>query len=252
MEEGFAMGLVLGLSLATLVAMLIGILVERRRGGIIRDLRRFLGPSVPSSILRRPEQLVPRIREVTSYFAQVTRTQIPQGEVVDEVTTGEMTRSARACLKMLTDTILEHDGTIDSYRGDLVVAHWNGVEDQEEHAALACACALSQLAAHEEMNAELPARMQTTLRIGISTGMAIVGNVGSERQMRFSITGDTVDFGAKLENANKRYNTRVLISERTSEQLSGDFVTREIGRVRMPGLRRMSTIHELVSRNGQG
>src|SRR5438105_3707782 len=124
-------------------------------------------------------------------------------------------------LSLMSQPIRAQKGLIDKYIGDAIMAFWGPpFTDREEHARLACFAALEQLQALEELRRMLPELMglrkglpEIDFRIGISTGDVVVGNIGSELTRAFTVLGDTVNLGSRLEGANKQYGTKILISE---------------------------------------
>ena len=93
--------------------------------------------------------------------------------------------------------------------------------------------------------------MPLNMRIGISTGMVVVGNIGSSASRKFSVVGDPVNLGARLEGVNKAYGSRVILSERTNELLDGSVFTREIDSIQVKGKTEPSRIFQLLSQKNE-
>ena len=118
----------------------------------------------------------------------------------------------------MSDIIFRHEGTVDKYMGDAIMAFW-GARAQPDHARLACLTAIEMAEALEQLNQELAAEGFPVLEIGIglNTSPMSVGNMGSERRFDYTVMGDAVNLGARLEGLNKEYCTAIIASEATLE-----------------------------------
>ena len=114
-----------------------------------------------------------------------------------------------------TDIIMKHEGTIDKYMGDCIMAFWNAPLDVEDHARKAQAAALEMREALEKLNEELKAEGNPEIHtgVGINTGPCVVGNMGSDSRFDYSVLGDAVNLAARLESSCKEYDTDLIISE---------------------------------------
>ena len=136
----------------------------------------------------------------------------------------QMAESAQRALSAQSALVEEHHGYIDKYIGDAIMAFWGPpFTKPEEQAVFACMAGLEQLAALEAYRAELPELMgikrvpHVDMRIGAATGEAIVGNIGSDVSMSYTVMGDAVNLASRLEGANKAFGTRFLVNSRTAE-----------------------------------
>ena len=155
--------------------------------------------------------------------------------------------------------IQEYRGIVDKFVGDSIVAFWGSpFVKPEEHAILACRAAHAQLLALDNLRRELPEL--TGLRrdapvvdlcIGISTGEVVVGNIGSENTRSYTVIGDTVNLAARLERANRVYQTQLLVSESTAQSLDSEFELREIDTIAVKGKTETTRIFEIMSVAGQ-
>jgi adenylate cyclase len=155
--------------------------------------------------------------------------------------------------------VQEHQGIVDKFVGDSIVAFWGPpFVRAEEHAALACRAAQGQLLAIDKLRGELPD--VTGLRrdappidlcVGICTGEVVVGNVGSENTRDYTVIGDTVNLAARLERANRVYGTQILINESTAQAIGSQFETRDIDTIAVKGKTETTRIFELMSAAGQ-
>ncbi len=146
-------------------------------------------------------------------------------------------------LSTMSEPIHVHRGVIDKYIGDGIMAYWGPpfVEDAEQ-AKCACSAAIDMIGRLSQLREELPELLgvrtiatDCDFRIGIATGETLVGSIGSEYMMSFTVMGDTVNLAARLETANKAYGTRCLISEATANICGTDFELRELDRVVVTG-----------------
>jgi len=148
-------------------------------------------------------------------------------------------------LDVQTKIILNNSGTIDKYMGDCIMAFWNAPLDCEDHADLAVKSALEVLDATKKLNEELsPLNLPPiNVGIGISTGECIVGNMGSELRFDYSVIGDAVNLGARLEGQTRNYaGVDLLLSERTY-QLCPDRTFSEVDRILVKGKSEKVTIY---------
>jgi adenylate cyclase len=142
-------------------------------------------------------------------------------------------------------------GTIDKYEGDAIIAFFGAPVYREEHAALACRSALAMKAAERELNAKITAGQLSPFplftRIGINSGIMVVGNMGSENKMDYTIMGNAVNIASRLEGINKQYHTGgVLMSEYTRSQAGDEFLCRRLDRVRVVGINEPIRLYELL------
>jgi len=162
-------------------------------------------------------------------------------------------------LSTMSEPIRTHRGVIDKYIGDAIMAYWGApfIEDAEQ-ARLACLAAADMVGRVAKLRSDLPELLgvraisaDCDIRIGIATGEALVGSIGSEYMMSFTVMGDNVNLASRLEGANKFYGSHCLISEATAKA-SGDAVElREIDRVVAVGQTHAETVYEIMGRKGE-
>jgi adenylate cyclase len=162
-------------------------------------------------------------------------------------------------LGLMSEPIRRNQGIIDKYIGDGIMAFWGPpFSTGSDHARLACAAGIEQLAALPVFRAELPELTglrrggpAIDMRIGIATGDAIVGNIGSDLTMNYTVMGDTVNFASRLEGANKAYGTRLLISARTAALAAEVIACREIDLLRVEGKLEPERVFDVLGRRGE-
>jgi class 3 adenylate cyclase len=161
-------------------------------------------------------------------------------------------------LSTMSGPIHAHRGVIDKYIGDAIMAYWGPPFIEEvEQAHFACLAAVDMLGSVEKLRRELPEQLgvrsipaECDIRIGIATGEALVGSIGSDYMMSFTVMGDTVNLASRLEGANKAYGCRCLISEATNKICGPDIETREIDRLVVVGQTRQQTVFEIMGAKG--
>ena len=143
--------------------------------------------------------------------------------------------------------VFQHRGTVDKFVGDMIMALYGAPLDDENHAEHAVQTALAMIGTLNEMNAEWAreGKPQLDIGIGINTGDMIAGNVGSETIMSYTVIGDAVNLGARLESLNKDYGTRIIISEATRAGLKGRYDIHPLGDVVVKGKSRPVAIFEV-------
>jgi adenylate cyclase len=195
----------------------------------------YLSPAVIDGILKNPDllRLGGEERDVTSFFSDIAGFT----SVSEKLAPPDLVALLNAYLTEMTDIILDAGGTLDKYEGDAIVAFWNAPLDDPDHALRACRAALACQAKLSAMAPELEARFGQALRmrIGLNSGPAVVGNMGSRRRFDYTAMGDTVNLAARLESACKQYRVAILAGESTVRALRGEFVVRDVDRVRVVG-----------------
>jgi len=148
----------------------------------------------------------------------------------------------------LTDIVLAHGGTLDKYMDSSLMAVWGAPLPQADHARRACQAALAMQRHIDEALRERQALGQAFLglRLGLHSGPVMAGNVGSRERFNYTILGDTVNLTYRLQEANRQYGTRLIISDATESLAGKGFVVRELDRVQVKGRLQSVTIYELV------
>jgi class 3 adenylate cyclase len=162
-------------------------------------------------------------------------------------------------LTTMSAPINAHRGVIDKYIGDGIMAWWGPPFIEEvEQARFACLAAVDMLSRVEKLRQDLPERLgvrtipaDCDIRIGIATGDALVGSIGSEFMMSFTVMGDTVNLASRLEGANKTYGCRCLVAEATAKMCAGEFEMREIDRLVVVGQSQPQTVFEIMGKKGE-
>jgi adenylate cyclase len=162
-------------------------------------------------------------------------------------------------LTLASESIRRHNGIIDKYIGDAIMAFWSPpFTNEDEHARLACFAALEQLLILNEFRRMLPdvtgfrkGLPNIDIRIGLATGEVIIGNIGSHISRNYTVMGDTVNIASRLESASKYYGTRLLMSEETQVMARDTIETRELDSIRVMGKSNPVRVFELLARKGE-
>ena len=148
----------------------------------------------------------------------------------------------------MVDVVFRHKGTVDKFVGDMVMALFGAPVDDVDHAEHAVAAAARMVAELRVLNAKWVAegRPPLDIGIGINSGDMIAGNIGSSSIMSYTVIGDNVNLGSRLESLNKEYRTRIIISDATRARLTGVYDIRPLGDVVVKGKTRPVAIFEVV------
>lgn len=157
-----------------------------------------------------------------------------------------------AYLTPMTEVVFSHQGTIDKYVGDMIMAFWGAPVRDPAHAARAVEAALAMLHRLEELQGEFAARGWPRLEIGIgiNTGVMNVGDMGSSFRRAYTVLGDAVNLGSRLEGLTKYYGVRLIVSEATRAAAPG-VVYRRLDRVRVKGKSEPIEIFEAIGKDGE-
>lgn len=256
----FAAGFVLpmmpplvALVLAFFSAMVVSYRQEGRQRRYLKSaFRHYLSPAVIDTLIAHPESLVlgGERRHISIFFSDV------QGftSISERLSPEELTSLLNDYLSQMTDILLESGGTIDKYEGDAIIAFWNAPVELHDHgrraveAMIRCQEKLAQLRPQLEQRAGRPFYM----RVGINTGDAVVGNMGSSSRFDYTMLGDSVNLAARLEGLNKQFGTYSMCSAASKEEalaFGTELRFRELARVAVVGKKEAVTVFEPMNAN---
>jgi len=222
------------------------VLVEEQEKRKVRGaFQQYVSPEVIRRLLSDPQLVKPRKTEVTVLFSDVRGFT----SISESLDAQELADLLNAYLTQMTRIVFQHQGTLDKYIGDAVMAIWGAPFDEPGHAIRCCEAATEMLTALAEMKEEWRARGKPVLDIGIgiNTGIASVGNMGSALRYGYTAMGDAVNLASRLEGLNKEYGTRIIISESTRSELDGSqSLIRELDMIRVKGKLQPVTIYEIL------
>ena len=214
-----------------------------------RQVKRLFSRYVPKDVY---EQLIDdparaalggRRRTMTVLFSDVRGFTAMSEKATPEEVVGQLNEY----FSRMVQVLFEYRGTLDKFVGDMVMGLFGAPLDDPDHAEHAVQAALAMTRALEDLNAGWAAagRPLLDIGIGISTGDMVAGNIGSDTIMSYTVIGDTVNLGARLESLNKDYGTRIIISEATRAAIKGRYDIRPLGEVTVKGKSRPVAIYEV-------
>ena len=210
----------------------------------------YLSPAVIDSLIANPHNLKlgGEKRHISIFFSDVQSFT----SLSEKLTPEKLTELLNQYLTEMTNIILASGGTIDKYEGDAIIAFWNAPSNQENHAQRAIEAAIECQARLEELSAEFTKKVGRPLwtRIGINTGDAIVGNMGSNLRFDYTMLGDSVNLASRLEGLNKQFGTYLMCSLQTKTEAvkAGCALKwRELGKVAVVGKKEAVTVFEPIT-----
>jgi len=222
------------------------LLTVREKRWLRQAFSRYVSSSLVEMITAHPERL--RLGgekvELTVLFSDLAGFTT----LSEDMTPEELISLLNEYFTTMTEIILSGQGTVDKYIGDAIMAFWGAPLPLSNSAALACRAALAM----QKALAPLQDRWQRQglpkleARLGLHTGPAIVGNVGSRERFNYTVMGDTVNLASRLEGVNKIYGTHILLSHSTFQQVKDDFLCRELDLIRVKGRHQPVAIYELL------
>ncbi len=218
---------------------------------VIRSFARYVPKEIVRDLFNKNEEIAlgGELKEVTIFFSDI------QG-----FTSIAETQSIQTIIPLLseyfgamTKIILGSHGTIDKFLGDGIMAFWGAPIHFPDHASRACTAALACQAMLSKLNKK---RRESNLpefktRFGINTGKVIVGNIGTEDRMNYTVIGDAVNITARLQEVDKVYHTSIIISQDAYKQLGEGFIARPLDFVAVKGKKEKTKIYELLGKMGE-
>jgi class 3 adenylate cyclase len=234
-------------------------MIERlRQNQRIREtFGRYIDPRIADGLLDQPELPAAdgQRRVMTVLFCDMKGfTALSEG-----VTPQGLVKIMNRYLSTMSEPIHVHRGIIDKYVGDAIMAYWGPpFIDEAEQADAACLAAIDMIGRVADLRRELPELLgvrtipaECDIRIGIATGEALVGSIGSEFMMSYTVMGGAVNLASRLESANKVYGSRCLISEATASACAAAIEVREIDRLVVVGQTQPQTVFEIMGAKGE-
>jgi adenylate cyclase len=227
------------------LALVVNYTTEGRQKRFIKNaFQQYLSPAVIEQLIQHPERLkLGGERRVLSIFFSDLQGFTSISEGLDPK---ELTAFLNDYLSAMTNIIHEESGTVDKYEGDAIIAFWNAPLEVPEHAGRAVRAAMRCQEVLAEMRPGFKERIgkEVFMRIGINTGPAIVGNLGSDTRFDYSMIGDAVNLAARLEGANKQFGTYTMISQFTRDMLGDISTVRELARIAVVGRKEPVVVYE--------
>jgi adenylate cyclase len=221
-----------------------GYLVEERgKRKLANQFSQYIPPELVEELSENPEAMAigSENKEMTVLFSDVRSFTTISESLKPE----ELSRLMNEYLTPMTEIIFRHRGTIDKYMGDAIMAFWGAPLEDPEHARHALAAASAMLVELGEMQKRFQAKGWPAIRIGVglNTGSMSVGNMGSEFRRAYTVMGDAVNLGSRLEGLTKNYGVEMIVNETTASAVP-EYAYRELDRVRVKGKDKPVTIFE--------
>lgn len=220
---------------------------EKNKRELRSTFQKYVSPAIVEEILSDPKkiELGGRKTKMTVFFSDVRGFTT----ISEKLDPHELSNLLNSYLTPMTEIVFKNRGTLDKYMGDAIMAFFGAPIYYSDHAKYACRTALEHIEKLKELRNEYIKKGLPPIDIGIglNTGEMSVGNMGSETVRSYTVMGDAVNLGSRLEGINKQYGTRIIISEFTYEEVKRDFFCREIDWVQVKGKVLPVKIYELIS-----
>ena len=233
-----------------LVSLYRALFEEKEKRRVRTAFGQYLSPEVIRRLLLNPQLVEPRKTEITVMFSDIRGFT----SISEKLDAQDLALFLNQYLSDMTRIVFARHGTLDKYIGDAVMAFWGAPFEEAGHAERACNSALEMMTRVRELQKQWAAQGKPKLDIGIglNTGVASVGNMGSSLRYGYTALGDSVNLSSRLEGLNKEYGTHIIVNESTYEATKGaDFVFRELDLIRVKGKAQPVTIYELISRKSE-
>ncbi len=232
----------------TVVAQLLSYLFENKNKRLIKaKFAQKVSPDVVDELMKDPDSVnfAGMDKEVTVFFSDVRSftsisEKLGSAERLIELMNDYMTP--------MVDIIIEEKGTIDKFIGDAIMAYWNAPKDLPGHQDAAVRASLRQLQARDALNEEIKPKygVEIEFGIGLNTGVAVVGEMGSHGRSDYTLIGDSINLGSRLEGLCKPYGVTLIISEFTKAGLKEEYVIRDLDLVQVKGKDEPVQIFEVI------
>ena len=217
---------------------------EKRR--YRKTLLKYISPQLVQTIMQdfAWESLRAEKRHLTVLFSDIRGFT----SISEKMKPEAVVKTLNEHLNMMVSVVFKNHGTLDKFVGDCVMAYWGAPLPQANHAELAARAALEMIAGLEKLNKKWQSEGRPTLKIGvgISTGEMLFGNIGSEQRMDFTVIGDKVNLGARLEGATKELHAAIVISEATYHEIRDVAEVRPLGSLAVRGKEQQTVVYELL------
>ena len=218
---------------------------SRQKRFIKKAFSYYLSSDVLSEILSSPKKLKlgGQRAEITVLFSDIAGFT----SISEKIAPEKLVSILNSYLTRMTKIVFDNRGVLDKYIGDAVMAFWGAPLPTRNHALLACKTALEMYQEMAEVRREWNEYgvKDFDIRIGVNSGEMAVGNMGSDMRFDYTLLGDNVNLGSRLEGINKEYKTKIIISENTYKQVRDNVVARKLDKVAVKGKTAGVTIYEL-------
>ena len=223
------------------ISSLSGAIAEMAAG--LSAFRKFIPADLVRSLLSHGVEAKPggSVQELTVMFVDIAGF-----TGISERMSDRIVPLLSGYLDLASEIVVGNGGTIDKFIGDAVMAFWGAPAAQADHASRCCRAALEFRDALELSGLADDLGQPLQIRIGINSGRVLVGNIGSELRLNYTVIGDAVNVASRLEGANKPYGTQILIGAETARLIRDAFVIREIDSITVLGRAEALAVYELI------
>jgi adenylate cyclase len=221
---------------------------EREKRWIKKTFSHYLSAHVMASILEDPGRLrLGGQRETLTVLFSDIRGFTTISEALNPE---EVVELLNEYLGKMVEIVFKYDGTLDKFIGDAVMAFWGAPVPQKDHPRRAVLCAIDMIEELKKLQDKWRAEGKKIIDIGIgvNTGEMVVGNMGSKEKMEYTIIGDNVNLGSRLEGLNKEYKTHIIISDATYQAVSDIVDAKPLGAVKVKGKEKSVEIYEVIGK----
>lgn len=217
---------------------------EKTRGAFSK----YVAPAVVDELMKDPSKLKlgGARKEITVFFSDIRGFTT----ISEKLTPEKLVHVLNEYLTAMTDIVMKHSGVVDKYIGDAIMAFWGAPLIQPNHAEMACNTSLDMMTKLGELQKKWAKEKfpEINIGIGLNTGYAVIGNMGSYERFDYTAMGDTINLGSRLEGLTKSYGVQIIASESTKKAVKGKFIFRKLDLVRVKGKNKPITIYELICR----
>jgi class 3 adenylate cyclase/CHASE2 domain-containing sensor protein len=227
------------------------LVADKDRRFLRKSFALYLAPAVIEKMVaaNKPPALGGENRNVTVFFSDLAGF----SSISEALAPPDLVKFMNEYLSAMTDIIQEHGGFVDKYIGDAIVAVFGAPLDDADHAANAVNAALRCRERLDKLNRDPTEWQRFSLRqrIGLNSGDALVGNIGSRQRFNYTVMGDTVNVASRLEGANKYFGTSIMAAKSTFDRAAASFAWRQLDTIRVQGRDEPISVYELLARHGQ-
>jgi adenylate cyclase len=220
---------------------------EKSRKWITSVFGKYVSPVIIDNLLKNPDKikLGGEKRNITIFFSDIRGFT----SISENLKPEDLVSLLNEYLSEMTSTIMKDRGLVDKYMGDAIMAFWGAPIDQPNHAEMGCSSSLEMINKLRELQKKWKEQdiPYFDIGIGLNSGDAIVGNMGSYDRFDYTAMGDNVNLASRLEGLNKIYGTNIIISEKTYKIVKNKFETRKLDAVQVKGKKKSILIYELIN-----
>ena len=251
-EEGIILNIVYPLLSSILLYMILASLhffLESKKKELIRNkFSKKVSSAVADTLIKKGDKdiLEAKKKEVTVFFSDIRGFTSMSENFKDPK---QLIEFLNLYMTPMAKIIIKNGGTIDKFIGDSIMAYWNAPLDTKNHADMAVKSALQQIKELNKLNISLKKKNFPSIEIGIgiNSGMVVVGEMGSEDRSDYTIIGDSVNLGTRLEGLCKTYDAKIIISEFTKRRLNEKYDIRFLDKVQVKGKSESVNIYKVLS-----